>query len=191
MLMICTSLCFCFPSFLLPSFPSAVTFIIVYLLPVFLSLRILCDRFLLLLFLFIFIIANAGFPPHPRPRPPLWLSGRESACQMRRCKRHGFHPRVRRCPAEGSGNPLQYSCLGNSRDRGASGYNPWGRKESDTTERLNNNNNHDLQLFSLCRLFPVKPLRAEFTAAWLSDTQFETKTPGLSLQNCSFSFLLF
>ena len=35
----------------------------------------------------------------------------------------------------GNGNPLQYSCLENSMDRGAwVGYNPWGRKESDMTE---------------------------------------------------------
>ena len=35
------------------------------------------------------------------------------------------------------GNPLQYSCLKNPMDRGAwlqSGCNPWGCKESDTTE---------------------------------------------------------
>ena len=36
-------------------------------------------------------------------------------------------------PGEGNGYPLQYSCL--------EGYSPWGHKESDTTEQLNNNNN--------------------------------------------------
>ena len=49
-----------------------------------------------------------------------------------------------RSPGEGNGNPLQYSCLGNPTDRGA-----WGgwatvhgvTKESNTTERLNENNN--------------------------------------------------
>ena len=35
---------------------------------------------------------------------------------------------------EGNGNPLQYSCLENPMDGGA--WCPWGRKESDTTERL-------------------------------------------------------
>ena len=29
---------------------------------------------------------------------------------------------------------LQYSCLENSMDRGAWGYSPWGRTESDKTE---------------------------------------------------------
>ena len=40
----------------------------------------------------------------------------------------------------GNGNPVQYSCLENPKDRGpwlqSTGYGPWGRKESDTTEQL-------------------------------------------------------
>ena len=34
------------------------------------------------------------------------------------------------------GNPLQCSCLENPRDGGLAGCTPWGRTESDTTERL-------------------------------------------------------
>ena len=35
------------------------------------------------------------------------------------------------------GNPLHYSCLENAHgQRSLVGYSPWGRKESDTTERL-------------------------------------------------------
>ena len=34
---------------------------------------------------------------------------------------------------EGNGNPVQYSCLGNPKDRGAWQANPWGCKELDTT----------------------------------------------------------
>src|SRR5574337_85536 len=37
---------------------------------------------------------------------------------------------------EGNGNPLQYSCLENPMDGSLVGYSPWGREESDTTERL-------------------------------------------------------
>ena len=40
-------------------------------------------------------------------------------------------------PGEGNGNPLQYSCLENSMDRGAWGLDGlqfMGYKESDTTE---------------------------------------------------------
>ena len=40
-----------------------------------------------------------------------------------------------RSPGEGNGNPLQYSCLVNSMDKGAwRGYSPSGPKESDPTE---------------------------------------------------------
>ena len=39
------------------------------------------------------------------------------------------------CIGEGSGNPLQGSCLENPRDgRSLVGYRLWGRTESDTTE---------------------------------------------------------
>ena len=39
---------------------------------------------------------------------------------------------------EGSGNPLQYSCLEKSHGwRSLVGCSPWGHKESDTTEQLN------------------------------------------------------
>ena len=42
-----------------------------------------------------------------------------------------------RSPGEGNGNPLQYSSHGR---RSLVGYSPWGRKESDTTERLHPSN---------------------------------------------------
>ena len=46
-------------------------------------------------------------------------------------------PGSERCPGEGNGNPLQYSCLENPINRLSQslvGYRPWGRKELDTTE---------------------------------------------------------
>ena len=49
---------------------------------------------------------------------PRWYSGKESTCQYRRCKRRKFDPWVRKIPWRGSGNLLQYSCLGNPMDRG-------------------------------------------------------------------------
>ena len=43
-----------------------------------------------------------------------------------------------RSPGVASGNPLQYSCLENSHgQRSLAGYNPWGHRELDTTEQLN------------------------------------------------------
>ena len=67
-------------------------------------------------------------------------SGKESTCQCRRHKRCGFDPwvrkipRSRRCPVEGHGNPLQYSCLENAIYRGAWWATVHGVSESDTTE---------------------------------------------------------
>ena len=49
-------------------------------------------------------------------------------------------PGLGRSPREGNGNPLQYSCLKNSTDRGAwwaTSYSPWGHKESATTGVIN------------------------------------------------------
>ena len=45
----------------------------------------------------------------------------------------GLIPGSGRSPGEGNGNPLQYSCLGNSMDRGARRA-PWSCKELDMTE---------------------------------------------------------
>ena len=47
-------------------------------------------------------------------------------------------PVLGRFPGEGNDNPLQYSCLENSMDRGAwwAIYSPWGHKELDMTEQL-------------------------------------------------------
>ena len=41
-----------------------------------------------------------------------------------------------RSPGKRNGYPVQYSYLENSMDRGAWQDSPWGRKESDMTERL-------------------------------------------------------
>ena len=53
---------------------------------------------------------------------PRWLSGNKSTCQ---CRKHRFNPWAGLIPGLGrslggrNGNPLQYSCLENSIDRGA------------------------------------------------------------------------
>ena len=69
--------------------------------------------------------------------------GKESVCNA---GDPGSIPESGRSPGEETGNPLQYSCLGNPMDRGAW----WATvyrvtKELDTTLRLHNN--HYLTLF--------------------------------------------
>ena len=48
----------------------------------------------------------------------------------------GVIPGSERSHEAGNGNPLQYSCLETSMDRGAwqATYSPWGHKELDTIE---------------------------------------------------------
>ena len=59
---------------------------------------------------------------------PAGSNSKESACNVGNLS---LTPGSERLPGEGNGNPLQYSSLENSMDRG---YHPWGCKESDTTE---------------------------------------------------------
>ena len=47
---------------------------------------------------------------------PWWLSGKESACQCRRC---GLDPWVGKIPCKSKWQPTPYSCLENPMDRGA------------------------------------------------------------------------
>ena len=60
---------------------------------------------------------------------------KESACNVGDL---GSFPGLRRSPGGGYGNPLQNSCLENPHgQRSLASYSPWGRKESNRTERLN------------------------------------------------------
>ena len=58
-----------------------------------------------------------------------------------------------RSPGEGNGNPLRYSCLEwkSHEQRSLVGYSPWGRKESDTTERLHFHLSSFICMFIACR----------------------------------------
>ena len=47
------------------------------------------------------------------------VSGKESTCQCRRCKRLRFDPWVRKIPGGGNDTQLQYSCWENSMGRRA------------------------------------------------------------------------
>ena len=48
-----------------------------------------------------------------------WHCDKESTCQCRKCKRHGFNPGLGRSPGIGNDTPLQYSRLEKPIDRGA------------------------------------------------------------------------
>ena len=63
-----------------------------------------------------------------------FLGGSDDKASVYNAGDLGLIPGSGRFSGEGNGNPFQYSCLENAMDGGA--WCPWGRKESDTTERL-------------------------------------------------------
>ena len=61
-------------------------------------------------------------------------AGKESTCNV---EDQGSIPGMGRSPGGEHGNLIQYSCLENPHEqRSLEGYSPWGRRESDMTERL-------------------------------------------------------
>ena len=56
---------------------------------------------------------------YSRLGPPWWLSGKESTCNAGVAGNVGLIPGWERSPEGRHGNPLQFSCLENSMDRGA------------------------------------------------------------------------
>ena len=78
--------------------------------------------------LFFFRCYTGGFPGGS--------SNKESTCQCRRCKRHGFNLWVGRSPWRRKWQPIPVSLPGKSHaQRSLTDYSLWGRKESDTTKR--------------------------------------------------------
>ena len=71
-----------------------------------------------------------------RQRQPA-LAVKNTPASAGRIKVTGSVPGSGRSPGEGNGNPLQYARLENPHgQRSLEGYSPWGRKESDMTERV-------------------------------------------------------
>ena len=67
---------------------------------------------------------------------PCGLSSQESACE---CRRRGFDPWGRKIPWRRKWQPTPAFLPGKShQQRSLAGYSPWGHKEPDMTERLNN-----------------------------------------------------
>ena len=67
-------------------------------------------------------------------RFPRGHSGKESACQCRRCRRHRFNPWVGKIPWRKKWQSTPVFLPGESHgQRILAGYSPWGHKESDMT----------------------------------------------------------
>ena len=68
-------------------------------------------------------------------RLPRWRSGKQSACQCRRRKRHRFDPWVGKIPWSSKWQPTPVILPGEFHgERSLVDYSPWGCKELDTTE---------------------------------------------------------
>ena len=69
--------------------------------------------------------------------------GKESACQFRRCKRHGFDPWVGKIPWRKKWQPTPIFLPGESHgQRSLAGYSSRGCEELDMTEELNTHTEH-------------------------------------------------
>ena len=78
--------------------------------------------------IFLFVKWDKGFPGS--------ASGKESACQCRRCKRHRFDPLIEKILWSRKWPPTPVFLPRESHgQRSLAGYSPWGHKESDTTEQ--------------------------------------------------------
>ena len=71
-----------------------------------------------------------------------WHSGKESACQCRRCKRRRFDPCIRKIPWRRKWQPMPVFLPGESHgQRSLVGYSPWGHQELGMPERTHRTEN--------------------------------------------------
>ena len=94
-----------------------------------------------------------------------FFSGKESACQFRRCKRLGFEPWVGEIPWR-SGIPHQYSCLENPMDRGAWCATVHGVTELDVIELTHNRIRLGIILLSLQIIWKTSLIIFKANALW-------------------------
>ena len=70
---------------------------------------------------------------------PRWPGGKEATCQCRRRKSYRFNPWVWKTPWRRKWQPTPVLLPGEFHaQRSLAGYSPWGHRQSDTTEWLNN-----------------------------------------------------
>ena len=112
---------------------------------------------------------------------PWWLSSNKSACSAGATWDTGSKPRSGRSPGGRHGNPLQYSCLENPRDRGA-----WqGHKKLDRTEATQHAHTCDHWHFVHCFLAVLAIFSVTFFSfflpLWFDDFRGMLRFVSLSL----------
>ena len=87
---------------------------------------------------------------------PSWLSGKESACQCRKCV---FYPRVGKIPWRKKWQPTPVFLPGKSHDqRSLVGCSPWGHKESDTIKDMHTWHCRQWLLFTIHTYYSFFPI---------------------------------
>ena len=119
---------------------------------------------------------------------PRWFSGKESACQCRRC---WFDPWIGKIPWRRRWQPPSLFLPGRSHgQRSLAGYRSWGRKERDLTE-YTHTHTHTHTPLAQPRPLPVAVVQASFhhSDSWLHQPCL---SPGLPASSCPFlsSFLV-
>ena len=95
---------------------------------------------------------------------PRWQSGKEFICQFRRCR---FDPWVRKISWNRKWQPTPAFLPGKSHgQRSLAGYSPWGRKESDTTERLSTAHTASLLTWLFMRITGLCPQHSRRIQDW-------------------------
>ena len=79
-------------------------------------------------------LRNQIYRDYYQHRLPMWHSGKESACQCRRLRRHGFDPWIKKIPWRRKWQPIPVFLPGKFHGQSLAGYSPQGHKASDTTE---------------------------------------------------------
>ena len=100
--------------------------------------------------------------------------GKEPACQCRRPKRHGVNPWVGKIPWRRAQQPTPVPAESHGQ-RSLAAYSPWGRKDSDTTERHTHTHTPctNQQAFHFCSFFLISVSTVPFpcgythTSLWL------------------------
>ena len=75
----------------------------------------------------------------------------------------GSIPGFRLSPGAGHGNPLQYSCLGNTLE----GFSPWHHKELDMTERISMHGLFNLAYYSLSYFWIINCIVSSFISGFI------------------------
>ena len=100
-------------------------------------------------------------------------SGKESVCQCRRHKRHGFDPWARKIPWRREWQPTPVFLLGKFHgQRSLEAYSPWGSEKSDTTEHIHTHKGSSVVVVVFQSMFMRNKEKYILTYVWFLNVQY-------------------